>query len=31
MPLYDKNHPLAYLLFGCFLDESPIEEQWEQA
>ena len=31
MPLYDKNHPLAYLVFGCFLDESPVEEQWEQA
>ncbi|MBD5162357.1 MAG: helix-turn-helix domain-containing protein [Oscillibacter sp.] len=29
MPLYDKNHPLAYLVFGCFLDDSPMEEQWE--
>ena len=29
MPLYDKKNPLAYLIFGCFLDESPIEEQWE--
>lgn len=29
MPLYDKNHPLAYLIFGCFLDDSPMEEQWE--
>lgn len=29
MPLYDKSHPLAYLIFGCFLDDSPIEEQWE--
>ena len=28
MPLYDKNHPIAYLIFGCFLDESPMEEQW---
>ncbi len=28
MPLYDKNNPLAYLIFGCFLDDSPIEEQW---
>ena len=28
MPLFDKNHPLAYLVFGCFLDESPLEEQW---
>ena len=29
MPLYDKASPLAYLVFGCFLDESPMEEQWE--
>ena len=28
MPLYDKASPLAYLVFGCFLDESPMEEQW---
>lgn len=28
MPLYDKNNPLAYLIFGCFLDDSPVEEQW---
>ncbi|MCI8810198.1 MAG: helix-turn-helix domain-containing protein [Oscillibacter sp.] len=28
MPLYDKSHPLAYLIFGCFLDDSPIEDQW---
>lgn len=28
MPLYDKDSPLAYLIFGCFLDDSPIEEQW---
>lgn len=28
MPLYDKEHPLAYLVFGCFLDQSPMEEQW---
>lgn len=28
MPLYDKSAPLAYLVFGCFLDDSPIEEQW---
>ena len=31
MPLYDRTHPLAYLVFGCFLDESPVEEQWEQS
>ena len=28
MPLYDKKQPLAYLVFGCFLDDQPIEEQW---
>ncbi len=31
MPLYDKSHPLAYLIFGCFLDDTPIEQQWETA
>ncbi len=31
MPLYDKRHPLAYLIFGCYLDESPMEEQWERS
>ena len=31
MRLYDRTHPLAYLVFGCFLDESPVEEQWEQS
>lgn len=30
MPLYDRAHPLAYLVFGCFLDKTPIEEQWER-
>ena len=30
MPLFDKKRPLAYLAFGCYLDESPMEEQWEQ-
>ena len=30
MPLYDKSRPLAYLIFGCFLDESPIDQQWER-
>ena len=30
MPLYDKQHPLAYLIFGCFLDDTPMEEQWER-
>lgn len=31
MPLYDKRSPLAYLVFGCYLDESPIEEQWARS
>ena len=30
MPLYDKSRPLAYLVFGCFLDMSPVEGQWER-
>lgn len=30
LPLYDKQQPLAYLVFGCFLDETPMEEQWER-
>ena len=29
MPLYDKRNPLAWLVLGCYLDDSPIEEQWE--
>ena len=28
MPLYSKDQPLAWLVFGCYLDESPLEEQW---
>lgn len=28
MPLFDKRRPLAYLVFGCYLDDSPMEEQW---
>ena len=31
VPLYDKSRPLAYLVFGCFLDESPMERQWERS
>ena len=31
MPLFDKKRPLAYLVFGCYLDESPMEEQWERS
>lgn len=30
MPLYDSKNPLAYLIFGCYLDDSPMEEQWER-
>lgn len=30
MPLYDKKQPLAYLVFGCFLDDTSMEEQWER-
>ena len=30
MPLYEKSHPLAYLVFGCFLDDSPMDQQWER-
>ena len=30
MPLYDSKNPLAYLAVGCYLDDSPIEEQWER-
>lgn len=29
MPLFDPKRPLAYLAFGCYLDDSPIEAQWE--
>ena len=29
MPLYNKQNPVAYLAVGCYLDDSPIEEQWE--
>lgn len=29
MPLFDRKRPLAYLAFGCYLDETPMEEQWE--
>jgi len=31
MPLFDKSRPLAYLVFGCYLDDTPIEEQWEKS
>lgn len=29
MPLYNKQNPVAYLAVGCYLDDSPIEKQWE--
>ncbi len=29
MPLFDRKRPLAYLVFGCYLDETPMEDQWE--
>ena len=29
MPLYNKQNPVAYLAVGCYLDDSPLEEQWE--
>ena len=28
MPLYNRQNPVAYLAVGCYLDDSPIEEQW---
>ena len=30
MPLYSKQNPVAYLAVGCYLDDSPLEEQWER-
>ncbi len=30
MPLYDRKNPLAYLAVGCYLDDSPMEDQWER-
>lgn len=30
MPLYGEKDPLAYLIFGCYLDDSPIDGQWER-
>ena len=29
MPLYNKQNPVAYLAVGCYLDDTPMEEQWE--
>lgn len=28
MPLYSKQNPVAYLAVGCYLDDTPMEEQW---
>lgn len=28
MPLYSKQNPVAYLAVGCYLDDSPMEDQW---
>ena len=30
-PVIDGGIPIAYLVFGQLLDDSPIEQQWEQA
>ena len=29
MPLYSKEKPLAWLVFGCFLDDTYIGDQWD--
>ena len=29
MPLYNREKPLAWLVFGCFLDDSTLGDQWE--
>lgn len=28
MPLYSKQNPVAYLAVGCYLDDTPMKEQW---
>ncbi len=30
LPLYENGLPIAYLSFGQFLDNSPMERQWER-
>ncbi len=30
MPLYESGVPIAYLAFGQYLDNSPMERQWER-
>ena len=31
MPLYNKQNPVAYLAVGCYLDDTPMEEQWQHS
>ncbi len=31
LPIYESGVPIAYLVFGQLLDDSPREEQWERA
>lgn len=31
LPVFDKGEIVAYMIFGQYLDESPIEQQWENA
>lgn len=30
VPVYDQGEPIAYMVFGQLLDDSPIKLQWEQ-
>lgn len=30
LPLYENGVPIAYLAFGQYLDETPVERQWER-
>ncbi len=30
LPLYENGVPIAYLSFGQYLDETPVERQWER-
>ena len=31
LPLYENGVPIAYLSFGQFLDDAPLERQWERS
>lgn len=31
LPVFESGVPIAYLVFGQLLDDSPIEQQWESA